>query len=320
VSERTTIDKDANVYAVRDMVLEQYEASLVERHPAVAPRDQHAESIGGLLYGTMTVEDVPLDLRHGTFSTPATYDVQVRYSTSSPVRRPDRARDAIGVAIKVHLPDGREHDLVLADYPTFFCRDAADLRELVRRSPSVTRPAMSFFLPSPWPPRWRLRELWSMLRAARLKRRVVNPLQETYYSQTTYALGPEVVRYVVRPTRAFEDHAPSLADGFREAAMARQLRAGPVILELCAQAWARELPLDDPTRRWDARRASLVPLAQVALPRQDFLTEEALREAEAIVFNPTNTPPEHRALGSINRVRAVVYEAISRRRSDLNEA
>ena len=46
--------------------------------------------------------------------------------------------------------------------------------------------------------------------------------------------------------------------------------------------------------------SSIVRLGGIAIPRQS-LTQNALYDHEHMVFNPWNCPPEHRALGRVNR-------------------
>jgi hypothetical protein len=47
----------------------------------------------------------------------------------------------------------------------------------------------------------------------------------------------------------------------------------------------------------------------IALPRQSFLAQNQLYDCEHMVFNPWNSLPEHRPLGSVDRMRFAVYLA-----------
>ena len=49
-------------------------------------------------------------------------------------------------------------------------------------------------------------------------------------------------------------------------------------------------------------------LRSIAIPGQS-LTQNALYDCERMVFNPWNRLPEHRPLGSVNRMRLAVYLA-----------
>jgi len=59
-------------------------------------------------------------------------------------------------------------------------------------------------------------------------------------------------------------------------------------------------------------------LGSIAVPRQSFLTQNALYDCEHMVFNPWNSLPEHRPLGSVNRMRFAVYLASRQVRRKLN--
>ena len=49
-------------------------------------------------------------------------------------------------------------------------------------------------------------------------------------------------------------------------------------------------------------------LGSIAIPRQS-LTQNELYDCELMVFNPGNCLPEHRPLGSVNRMRLADYLA-----------
>jgi hypothetical protein len=54
------------------------------------------------------------------------------------------------------------------------------------------------------------------------------------------------------------------------------------------------------------------------IPQQNFDTLEQNALGENLSFNPWHALPEHRPLGSINRMRKVVYERISGVRREMN--
>jgi len=61
--------------------------------------------------------------------------------------------------------------------------------------------------------------------------------------------------------------------------------------------------------RWTRPQERIVRLGSIAIPRQSVLTQIALYDCEHMVFNPWNSLPEHRPLGSVNRMRLAVYLA-----------
>ena len=75
--------------------------------------------------------------------------------------------------------------------------------------------------------------------------------------------------------------------------------------------------VEDASRRWTRPQERIVRLESIAIPRQS-LTQNALYDCEHMVFNPWNCLPEHRPLGSVNRMRLAVYLASRQVRRKLN--
>lgn len=95
------------------------------------------------------------------------------------------------------LPSERNEttqDLILANNRVFFCRNAADYVVLASRM--AEGKLMSFFFGLD-PRKWHVHEFVNMIRATR--KRVVNPLQIRYWSQTPSALGSHAVKYSAKP-------------------------------------------------------------------------------------------------------------------------
>jgi hypothetical protein len=61
-----------------------------------------------------------------------------------------------------------------------------------------------------------------------------------------------------------------------------------------------------------------VRLGSIAIPKQGFAAQNQLYDCEHMVFNPWNSLPEHRPLGSVNRMRFAVYLASRQVRRKLN--
>jgi len=78
------------------------------------------------------------------------------------------------------------------------------------------------------------------------------------------------------------------------------------------------MPIEDATVEWSEARAPLVRVATITIPVQRFDSPQQMALAERIAYTPWHTLPEHRPLGSVNRTRRTVYQAVSRLRHDLN--
>jgi hypothetical protein len=173
-------------------------------------------------------------------------------------------------------------------------------------------------VPYPW--RWRVREFVN-LRAAFL-RKIANPLQVRYWSQTPSALGPHAVKYSVKPHGRQTDRkpAPGIAN-YLEQAMARQLLAGEASFDFMVQLRVdpRKMPVEDPTIRWSERASPFRTVATIRIPAQDFTSKARKDFSENLSFTPWHSLPDHRPLGGINRLRGAVYEAISELRHEKND-
>ena len=92
--------------------------------------------------------------------------------------------------------------------------------------------------------------------------------------------------------------------------------------ELCVQLRTdpAAMPVEDPTIVWPEERSPFLPVARITIPRQAFDTPERRTFGENLSFTPWHGLDDHRPLGGVNRVRRLVYEAISRLRHDLNHA
>ena len=76
--------------------------------------------------------------------------------------------------------------------------------------------------------------------------------------------------------------------------------------------------VEDASRWWTRPQERIVRLGSIAIPKQSFLAQNQLYDREHMVFNPWNCLPEHRPLGSVNRMRLAVYLASRRVRRKLN--
>jgi hypothetical protein len=317
----------AAVREVLDRVRTAYERDFPpSRRPAL--RDQHAKAHGCVEAELIVRDDVPEPLRHGLFRTPARYRAWVRFSPSAPRPRADRRPDAQGVAIKVLgvagakvLPgeeDAMTQDFVLANSPVFFCRNAADLALLLRLQDEGRM--WRFFVTSPNPLRWRVRELVNLILST--QRPISNPLRERYWSQTPSRLGPRAVKHALEPHRDASLAARGgrlRADRLRRAMIA-QLAAGDAAFDFCVQVQDDPLrmPIEDAAVRWRERRSGFRPVATLRIPAQRFAFPERDALAEHLSFTPWHSLPDHQPLGGINRVRREVYEAVSELRHAKN--
>ena len=78
------------------------------------------------------------------------------------------------------------------------------------------------------------------------------------------------------------------------------------------------LRVENAERWWIRPLDRTVPLAKIRIPRQEFEAPNQLYDRGHMMFSPWNCLPQHRPLGSINRMRLAVYLASLQVRRKLN--
>lgn len=104
-------------------------------------------------------------------------------------------------------------------------------------------------------------------------------------------------------------------------ALAEQLKAGDVAMDFLVQVQAdpATMPVEDSLVLWDEEKAPFRKVATLRIPKQDLGDDRGRALGETLAFTPWHSLPEHRPLGSINRARRAIYEAVSEFRRSRNE-
>jgi hypothetical protein len=268
----------------------------------------------------------------------------IRFSNSKGTRESDKAADGRGMAIKLRGVAGKgiladqvpragptEQDFLISGHPVFFCRDADDYTVFMAMldAPRNTRGDnfrflvnfARFFLTRP--PRVAIAFAKTALR------KVTSPLESDYHSMTPYLFGPDrVVRYVATPLSkpGPRQSRSSLGDDYLHDALRTRLNprthpAGEVVaFDFSVQIKHDPKPVDveDACRKWRGRRDTNVSLGRIEISMQSFDAANQDCTCQDVAFNPWNCLPEHRPLGSLNRMRLAVYMASARARHRLN--
>lgn len=306
LSERRPTDTER---ASLDEAVEFVVASMVRTLGSGTTRDAHPKHHGIVRAIVDIATDIPTNLRHGVFKTPASYRAYIRFSNGRPtvMLPPDAAPDVRGMAIKLLGVEGAKeaadelhtHDFILASHPTFFVPDVfayvdflmlPTLADKLRAFPELGRSFRSF----------------------------ENPLTTRYFSQTPYALGPVVVKYVVQPILPAEQPPLTLTPeqiaarqpSYLRQAMAAHLSQSAATMSLCVQLASDPAAtvIDDATRLWEG---PLHQVATITIPRQEFRSPAQDAFAETISFSPWHCLHEHRPLGTVNMARRRVYREAS---------
>lgn len=318
-AERVPRGEAAAIAEVKKLTTERFLALYRDGHTPVL-RDAHPK-MHGLVRAEFIVEPgLPKELRHGVLREARTYPAWIRFSASSETPRSDRVPDGHGMAIKLmdvggdKLLDGergaRTQDFVMINHPTFFVRDVADYVTFNRALASGGGEAWFAAHPAQ-----------AAAAQAIIGHVVGNPLQSRYWSQTPYALGPDVIKFSARPTSAAQDPVPAGADAeFLHDAMRDTLANGDVTFDFLVQVRtdAATMPVEDALVEWDEARAPFRKVATIRIPRQAIDADGRAAFGENLSFTPWHSLPSHRPLGGINRARRTIYESISTMRHARN--
>ncbi len=285
---------------------------------APAIRDAHPKMHGCVAATLRVLDDLPAALRQGLFADPRSYECWVRFSNGSGKPQADKTGDGRGMATKVMGVAGSRsttQDFIMINNPVFFVRDAADYVSF-NAHPSP----LGFFFPSLNPLRFRLHELFTALGITR--RTVSNPLNTQYWSMTPYLFGDRPCKFSCRPAGTPSPFVDRTSANFLHDNLVRALAAGDAEFDFCVQLQtdAKAMPVEDPTVEWREDASPFVPVARLTIHQQVFDTPERATFGENLSYTPWHGLDAHRPLGGINRVRRVVYEAISTLRHSLNHA
>jgi len=348
--EATMIRKMARIAA--EAVVTNYCEMKVSDCSAPAMRDQHAKSHACVTAEFIVRDDLPAEFTTDLFRPGARYPATVRFSNGRGRPYSDRKIDARGLSIKLHkvehetilhrlAPDkapAGEHDFALSSFPIFFCKNVIDYTLLMDAvsAPHATRREklgqllrwLRFVVQCP-------RQFYLFLRTAVEGLLTIrNPLTATYHSMSPFLFGEhKVVRYLVGPPGGQNEDIRwwtlafwTQSDSFLQDALVRDLdphthQPGDDIMldfSIRVRHAATSDDVEDASRWWTRPQDGIVRLGSIAIPKQSFLTQNQLYDCEHMVFNPWNCLPEHRPLGSVNRMRLAVYLASRQVRRKLN--
>lgn len=258
-----------------------------------------------------------MELQTKVFQPSAEYDAWVRLSNASGTVQADAKKDLRSIAVRVFYDNDnkeRVQDLLLtnAEVPhTANARDALiATRALASRWKVVALLKLLFGLGFP--------KTWHALKTA--SRPVRSLAAEQFWSRTPYAVGPEKVAIKFKLTPRNPEPvvykarlASTVPPGdYLRGDLAERLKGGDVSFDFQVQRYIDEAatPIEDAFVRW---RSEFEPaIAQLILPSQyvNVNTPEAVEHfIDQQAFNPWNTTEDFRPIGSLNRVRKLVYGA-----------
>lgn len=295
--------------------------------PGEARRDAHPKAHGCVAADFVVNDDIPAELAHGAFQPGASYRAKIRFSNGSPnAKGEDITGDTRGMAIKLYdvpgdklfAPSGHadEQDFILISSPVFFINDANDYASFFERvdSGNALKMAKIPFLLG-WQGSWNAYKM--------LSQTIANPLETRYWSVVPYQLGEgqarQAVKYSVRACSAGNSVIPDdPSSNYLRAAMVETLEAGTACMQFMIQPRTADMDVEDSISRWSEEDAPFQPVATVTIHQQNFDTPDQNSACENESYNPWQSLPAHKPLGTVSRIRRVVYEAIRDLRHEMN--
>jgi catalase len=255
-------------------------------HPGY--RANHAKGI--VVEGNFKASPEAAILSTSPLFTGATIPITVRFSDASGIPDlPDAAPVANphGMAIKFHLPDGGESDIVINALKFFVVPTAEDFRDLqlaaAASPPSAPKPT----------------KLEEFLAAHPAVSKAIATLgipdsfaDEQYYGVDAFlfvdkANHKQAFRYIVAPERMVhltKDEASQKSPNYLIEDLPQRLKAGPVIFHVKAQLAEPGDPTNDPSQPWpDARRVVDLGVLTIDRPVPDSAAAE-----KKLLFLPGN--------------------------------
>jgi hypothetical protein len=293
-------------------------------------RDAHAKATG-CLRATFSINgDIPEHLQHSIFANPAQeYRAWIRFSNGDMVVQSDKKADARGMAIKVMEVEGQKiapelkgvktQDFIMTNTPAFFNRNVFDYVEDMYYLSKLKR--TKWFI-SLFPPRLHPKLLYRAIQT--VSGTIDSPLDAQYYSMLPYNLGNTELKFSAKAcpgVRTESDIDKSDKDYLTEV-MAEHLKTQGACFDFMVQekVAGANMPIDDASVIWSEKKSPFIPIARVNIPPQDFTSLEQQNFCENISMNPWHGVGDWEPLGSLNRARRLVYNAVSAFRHEKNEA
>ncbi len=312
-------DEAANIAEIQRLSIERLQRQFPDGKRPVL-RDAHPKAHGLVSAEFIVLDGLPEELRHGVFAKPGRYDALIRFSAGNVEVQEDTIPQAAGMAIKLlgvdgkkllqREPDAKTQDFIMINAPVFF---VSNLKDYVGIHEALDdNRLLEFFQTRP-----QLLEAIKIVRGQTIN----NPVQVRYWSMTPYLLGERAVKFSATPLSRTANEPPAEpGPDFKSEAMAKQVASEDVYYEFGIQLQAdpESMPVEDSVVRWDETVSPFQRVALIRIPKQDITSDSWVEFGENLSFTPWHSLAEHRPLGSNNRARLQIYEAISDFRHKMN--
>ena len=297
-------------------------------HRGGARRDAHPKAHGCVKAQFNVLADLPADFAAGVFQPGTSYDAIIRFSNGSPnATGDDGTGDTRGMAIKLLDVPGDKlfadpayptaQDFILISSPYFFVNGSAGYTEFFR---IVNNGNLLSLFKIPF-----ILGLNGTINAGKmLSQKIDNPLNVNYFSVTPYQLGDAAQKQVVKyGTKPCDPPAPSESPegkNFLRHAMQDQLLSGAACFIFGLQSRPNDsYSIEDVITEWPEDEIPFQAVARIDIPSQEFDTAAQNEACENMSYNPWHSLETHHPLGTVNRMRRIVYQIISELRFEMND-
>jgi hypothetical protein len=154
---------------------------------------------------------------------------------------------------------------------------------------------------------------------------VANPLGIPYFSAAPYLFGPDrVMKFSARPRVAIppaQVPQPSADNYLRNSIIETLHGKEPIVFDFLVQIRKEvgEVDIENATTIWDEKTYPFTKVATITIPSpQEVDNAQTIAHCEQLAFTPWHALPEHQPIGSINRLRKTIYEALAEYRRGNN--
>lgn len=274
-------------------------------------------------------KNLPEKIRFGIFKESKNYPAWIRVSNGSGSRQHDGVPDGRGLAIKLMNVDGEKlsdergtQDFLLQSAPNFFAKDVAAYVKFMKQAADPGFKGIAEMMKDVDLRDKNDRESVGILMKSGDTPK--NPLTANYYSALPQKLGPQAMKLHARVCPGVKEPEAGFTQRFKKdflkSIMAKHLSEKSACIQLLVQVQtdAVKMPVEDANVVWDENLSPFIPVAEISIPKQTFLSEKRQEFCENVSFSPWHSLPEHRPLGGLNRVRKTVYEHSQNFRHKLN--
>lgn len=283
-------------------------------------RDAHPKAHGCVKANfNIDITNLPVANRQGLFAKNKKYDAWIRFSNGSGdgAHKPDLEKDVRGMAIKLMNVEGTPtgvHDLLLANNVNFFSADGSDYMDLVTTLAGGSKLGLA---------RFAVMHPLSAKRIVEARVQIGNVLKQDYHSSVPFKLGKNHVRYRAVPCTPEREAVPP--DAAPTHYLRERLISSLAQKDFCFDFFVQPnmntamQKIEDPRINWDDSTSKPIKVARITIPKQTGIDNpRQVNLCENMNFTPWHAPAANRPMGQINRIRALVYEEISRYRHGKN--